>query len=100
MLNIHPSLLPEFPGLGTHKSALDAGVATHGATVHFVTAELDHGPVVAQATVPVMADDTEDTLAARVLVQEHIIYPRAVRWFVEGQLSLLNGLVQVATAAQ
>jgi phosphoribosylglycinamide formyltransferase-1 len=85
MLNIHPSLLPEFPGLATHRQALDAGVARHGATVHVVTAELDHGPVLAQAEVEVLPGDTESTLAARVLVQEHILYPRVVRMFIEGQ---------------
>lgn len=100
MLNIHPSLLPSFPGLATHNQALAAGVKVHGATVHFVTAELDHGPIVEQAVVPVLSDDTEDTLAARVLVQEHIIYPRAVRWFVEGRLSIENGLVRVASESR
>ncbi len=95
MLNIHPSLLPSFPGLATHRQALAAGVKVHGATVHFVTAELDHGPIVAQAAVEVRPDDTEDTLAERVLLQEHIIYPRAVRWFVEGRLAIDNGLVRV-----
>ncbi len=95
MLNIHPSLLPSFPGLATHSQALAAGVKVHGATVHFVTAELDHGPIVAQAAVAVHPDDTEDTLAERVLVQEHLIYPRAVRWFVEGRLAIDNGLVRV-----
>ncbi|HJV52487.1 MAG TPA: phosphoribosylglycinamide formyltransferase [Noviherbaspirillum sp.] len=95
MLNIHPSLLPSFPGLATHRQALAAGVKVHGATVHFVTAELDHGPIVAQAAVEVRPDDTEDTLAERVLAQEHIIYPQAVRWFVEGRLAIDNGLVRV-----
>ncbi len=85
LLNIHPSLLPSFPGLATHQQAIDAGVKFHGATVHFVTPVLDHGPIVEQAVVPVMADDTEDTLAARVLQQEHIIYPRAVRDILEGR---------------
>jgi phosphoribosylglycinamide formyltransferase-1 len=99
MLNIHPSLLPDFPGLGTHRQALAAGVATHGATVHFVTAELDHGPIVAQAPVPVLPGDTEESLAQRVLEQEHIIYPRAVRWFVEGRLRLQGGQVSVAPDA-
>lgn len=99
MLNIHPSLLPNFPGLATHTKALEAGVKEHGATVHFVTADLDHGPIVTQASVPVLAGDTEDTLAARVLTQEHIIYPRAVRWFVEGRLAIDNGLVRVTAAA-
>jgi len=100
MLNIHPSLLPSFPGLATHRQALVAGVKVHGATVHFVTAELDHGPIVSQAAVPVLPDDTEDSLADRVLAQEHIIYPRAVRWFVEGRLSIDNGLVRVADLQQ
>lgn len=86
MLNIHPSLLPAFPGLHTHQRALDAGCQVAGATVHFVTAELDHGPIVAQAVVPVMANDTESSLAARVLAQEHRLYPAAVRWLVEGAL--------------
>lgn len=86
MFNIHPSLLPSFPGLHTHRRALEAGVKLHGATVHFVTAELDHGPIVVQAAVPVYADDDEKTLAARVLEQEHQIYPRAVRWFIDDRL--------------
>jgi phosphoribosylglycinamide formyltransferase-1 len=95
MLNIHPSLLPLFPGLATHAQALAAGVAEHGATVHFVTAELDHGPMVLQAAVPVLPDDTVETLSARVLEQEHVIYPRAVRWFVEGRLTIAQGAVHV-----
>lgn len=96
LLNIHPSLLPLFPGLHTHQQALDAGQTVHGATVHFVTAELDHGPVVAQASVPVLPDDTETTLAARVLVQEHQLYPRAIRLFIEDRLSIADGLVCIA----
>ncbi|MFL9897222.1 phosphoribosylglycinamide formyltransferase [Paraburkholderia fungorum] len=88
MLNVHPSLLPSFPGLKTHQQALDAGVRLHGASVHFVTSQLDHGPIVAQAAVPVEAGDTPAMLAERVLAIEHIIYPRAVRWFVEGRLAL------------
>jgi phosphoribosylglycinamide formyltransferase-1 len=96
LLNIHPSLLPSFPGLATHRQALVAGVKVHGATVHFVTAELDHGPIVEQAAVPVLPGETEESLAERVLAQEHVIYPRAVRWFVEGRLSIENGLVRVA----
>ncbi|MBB5419025.1 phosphoribosylglycinamide formyltransferase-1 [Paraburkholderia atlantica] len=88
MLNVHPSLLPSFPGLKTHQQALDAGVRFHGASVHFVTSKLDHGPIVVQSAVPVEAGDTAQTLAARVLATEHIIYPRAVRWFVEGRLAL------------
>ena len=98
MLNIHPSLLPAFPGLATHRQALDAGVREHGATVHFVTAELDHGPVVAQATVDVLPGDTEDSLAARVLVEEHKLYPYAVRLFVEDRLSIEHGEVRVLDA--
>jgi phosphoribosylglycinamide formyltransferase 1 len=100
MLNIHPSLLPSFPGLATHHQALAAGVKVHGATVHFVTADLDHGPIVDQATVPVLPADTEASLAARVLEQEHIIYPRAVRNFVEGRLAVDNGLVRIAHDAR
>ncbi|MFZ6658921.1 phosphoribosylglycinamide formyltransferase [Undibacterium sp. TJN19] len=96
MLNIHPSLLPSFVGLGTHQQALDAGVKLHGVTVHFVTAELDHGPIVAQVAVPVLEDDTEDTLSQRVLVQEHLIYPQAVLQFVEGRLSIKDGRVHVS----
>lgn len=96
MLNIHPSLLPLFPGLHTHQQALDAGVARHGATVHFVTAELDHGPAVLKAEVDVLPGDTPDTLAARVLVQEHTLYPRAIRLFVEDRLSIDNGDVRIA----
>jgi phosphoribosylglycinamide formyltransferase-1 len=88
MLNVHPSLLPSFPGLKTHQQALDAGVRLHGASVHFVTSQLDHGPIVAQAAVPVETGDTPAMLAERVLATEHIIYPRAVRWFVEGRLAL------------
>lgn len=87
LLNIHPSLLPAFPGLHTHRRALEAGVKLHGATVHFVTAELDDGPIVVQAAVPVCADDDEATLAARVLAQEHVIYPQVVRWFAEDRLA-------------
>ena len=96
MLNIHPSLLPSFVGLHTHQQALDAGVKVHGATVHFVTSLLDHGPIVAQATVPVLDSDTADSLAARILEQEHQLYPRAVRWFVEGKLTVTDGRVQVS----
>ncbi|QJP99729.1 phosphoribosylglycinamide formyltransferase [Herbaspirillum rubrisubalbicans] len=96
MLNIHPSLLPSFPGLATHRQALAAGVKLHGATVHFVTPDLDHGPIVAQAAVPVLEDDSEETLAERVLEQEHVIYPRAVRWFVQGRLALDGARVRLA----
>jgi phosphoribosylglycinamide formyltransferase 1 len=93
MLNIHPSLLPSFPGLKTHQQALDAGCRVHGATVHFVTSQLDHGPIVAQTVVPVRAGDDAAALATRVLGTEHVIYPRAVRWFVEGRLALDGGNV-------
>lgn len=95
LINIHPSLLPAFPGLATHARALAAGVKLHGATVHFVTAELDHGPIVIQGAVPVRPDDTADTLAARVLAVEHRIYPQALRWFAEGRLAVENGVVNV-----
>ncbi len=95
LLNIHPSLLPMFPGLKTHERALEEGVKIHGCTVHFVTAQLDHGPIVIQAAVAVRADDTADTLAARVLQQEHRIYPQAVRWFAEGRLVNQHGRVNL-----
>lgn len=95
MLNIHPSLLPLFPGLHTHEQALASGAATHGATVHFVTAQLDHGPLVDQVSVPVLPGDTADVLAARVLEQEWVMYPRAIRWFVEGRLSVEDGKVNI-----
>lgn len=93
MVNIHPSLLPAFTGLHTHRRAIEAGCKLAGTTVHFVTAQLDHGPIIAQAVVPVLPSDTEDTLAARVLEKEHVIYPRAVRWLVEGLLRDENGVV-------
>ena len=95
MLNIHPSLLPAFPGLDTHRRALEAGVKLHGCTVHFVTAELDHGPIVAQAAVAVLPGDTEHALAARVLKEEHVLYPRAVRWFLEDRLVIEGDGVRV-----
>ena len=96
ILNIHPSLLPSFPGLHTHRRALDAGVKLHGCTVHVVTSALDAGPIVAQAAVPVLAGDTEESLAARVLEAEHRIYPQVVRWFLEGKVEFLPGdIVQV-----
>lgn len=95
LMNIHPSLLPAFPGLSTHDRALSAGVKVHGCTVHFVTAELDHGPIIIQAAVPVLAGDTPQTLAARVLRQEHQVYWRAVRWFLDGRLVIENGAVHV-----
>jgi phosphoribosylglycinamide formyltransferase-1 len=94
LLNIHPSLLPAFPGLHTHQRAIDAGCKLAGATVHFVTSELDHGPIVIQAAVPVLPDDDEDALSARVLEREHVIYPLAVRWCVTGALRVEQGIVR------
>ena len=95
LINIHPSLLPAFPGLATHQRALEAGVKIHGCTVHFVTPAIDHGPIVVQAAVPVKSDDTHETLAARVLEQEHHIYPQAIRWFAQDRLTLSAGRVNV-----
>lgn len=95
ILNIHPSLLPAFPGLHTHARALAAGVKVHGATVHVVTPALDSGPIVIQAAVPVLPGDTEEILAARVLQAEHRIYPQAVQWFVEGSVDFHGDVVQV-----
>jgi phosphoribosylglycinamide formyltransferase-1 len=99
LMNIHPSLLPAFPGLHPHRRALLEGVKIHGCTVHFVTSRMDHGPIVVQAAVGVMPDDTEDSLSARVLQQEHRIYPQAVRWFMEGRLKLSDNRVSVTHAA-
>ena len=94
LLNIHPSLLPAFPGLHTHRRALEAGCKVAGATVHFVTPTLDFGPIVIQAAVPVLPDDDEARLSARVLAREHVMYPLAVRWFVQGKLSVdAHGIV-------
>lgn len=93
LVNVHPSLLPSFTGLHTHRRALEAGCKVAGATVHFVTHELDHGPIIAQAVVPVLPADTEETLAARVLEREHMIYPRAVRWLVDDLLRIESGIV-------
>src|SRR3989440_1449355 len=95
ILNIHPSLLPAFAGLDTHARALAAGVKVHGCTVHFVTPELDSGPIVIQAAVPVRAQERPDGLAARVLRQEHVIYPLAARWFLDDRLVIEGGLVRV-----
>lgn len=95
LINIHPSLLPSFPGLHTHRRALEEGVRVHGCTVHFVTPALDHGPIIVQAVVPVNDGDDESTLAARVLAQEHQVYPLAVRWFAEGRLQLEAGHVHL-----
>ena len=93
MLNIHPSLLPSFTGLKTHQRAIDAGCKVAGATVHFVSAELDHGPIVAQAVVPILPFDTEQSLAKRVLAAEHRLYPEAVGWFVNDKIELRGGRV-------
>lgn len=96
LINIHPSLLPAFPGLDTHGRALAEGVKIHGCTVHFVTPTVDHGPIIAQAAVPVLPADTPDTLGERVLAQEHRIYPQAVRWFAEDRLEIAaNGVVRL-----
>jgi phosphoribosylglycinamide formyltransferase-1 len=93
LINIHPSLLPQFPGLNTHQRALDAGAARHGASVHFVTPDVDAGPIIVQASVPVLAGDTAATLAARVLDEEHRIFPLAVKWFLDGRLTVRDGRV-------
>jgi phosphoribosylglycinamide formyltransferase-1 len=99
ILNIHPSLLPSFPGLHTHRQALAAGVKLHGCTVHVVTPSLDSGPIVIQAAVPVLDGDDEERLAARVLAAEHRIYPQAVRWFLEDRVEILpSGVVRVRAA--
>jgi phosphoribosylglycinamide formyltransferase-1 len=98
LINIHPALLPAFPGLDTHEKALLEGVKIHGCTVHFVTPTVDHGPIISQAAVPVLSDDTPDALAARVLEQEHLIYPEAIRWFAEGRIHLQQNRVKVAIA--
>ncbi|MBS0336406.1 MAG: phosphoribosylglycinamide formyltransferase [Proteobacteria bacterium] len=98
LVNIHPSLLPAFTGLDTHERALAAGVKVHGCTVHLVTAELDHGPIIAQAAVPVLPGDTADALAARVLRQEHLLYPRAVRWLLEEKVVIESGIVRIKDA--
>jgi phosphoribosylglycinamide formyltransferase-1 len=88
LVNIHPSLLPAYSGLNTHARALHDGVKIHGCTVHFVTSDLDHGPIIIQAAVPVLLDDTEQTLATRVLNQEHRIYPQAIKWLSDGKIFL------------
>jgi phosphoribosylglycinamide formyltransferase-1 len=95
MMNIHPSLLPSFVGVKTHKQALDAGVKVHGVTVHFVTPELDHGPIIDQVAVRILSTDDEESLSQRLLTQEHLVYPRAVRWFVEGKLKVNGNRVDV-----
>jgi phosphoribosylglycinamide formyltransferase-1 len=93
ILNIHPSLLPEFKGLETHRRVLESSRQTHGASVHFVHNELDSGPAVIQAEVPVLANDTVESLADRVLQQEHLIYPMAIAWFIDGRLKLIGNKV-------
>jgi phosphoribosylglycinamide formyltransferase 1 len=93
LVNVHPSLLPAFAGLHTHRRAIEAGCKLAGATVHFVTPALDHGPIIAQAWVPVLPDDTPERLSARVLEREHVLYPRAVRWLVHDQLVVTDGIV-------
>jgi phosphoribosylglycinamide formyltransferase-1 len=98
LLNVHPSLLPAFPGLFSHRRALQEGVKIHGCTVHFVTPQMDRGPIVIQAAIPVWPGDTEETLGARVLQQEHRIYPEAVRWFVEDRLKLSDNFVYISKA--
>ncbi len=100
LINIHPSLLPEYKGLNTHQRVLDSGEEIHGASVHFVTLELDGGPLILQSPVPVLADDTAETLAARVLKQEHIIYPQAVKWFAEERLKLVDGVAMLANKGE
>lgn len=94
LVNIHPSLLPAFPGLHTHRRALEAGCKVAGASVHFVTADLDHGPIIGQVVVPVRGDDSDATLAARVLAEEHRLYPLAMRWLVTGELVREGGVVR------
>jgi phosphoribosylglycinamide formyltransferase-1 len=98
LINVHPSLLPAFPGLHTHGRALQEGVKIHGCTVHFVTAQMDRGPIIVQAAIRVLPDDTEQTLAARILRQEHLIYPEAVRWFMEGRLRISESAVGISNA--
>jgi phosphoribosylglycinamide formyltransferase-1 len=99
IINIHPSLLPAFKGLHVQQQALDAGVRLSGCTVHFVTPELDAGPIIAQAAVPVLPGDTAGTLAARILRQEHRLFPLVVRWFAEGRVGLKDGKVEIAGVA-
>ena len=100
IMNIHPSLLPAFPGLDTHRRAIDEGVKLHGCTVHFVTPALDHGPIVIQAAVPVLPDDDEERLAARVLAQEHAIYAQAIRWFLDDKLAIEGNRVKLSAGCQ
>ncbi|MDR3425958.1 MULTISPECIES: phosphoribosylglycinamide formyltransferase [Silvimonas] len=99
LINVHPSLLPAFTGLHTHQRAIDEGVKLAGCTIHFVTAELDHGPIIAQAAVPVLEDDTAIALAERILIEEHQLYPLAVQWFVQGRLHIEGHRVRIGHAA-
>jgi phosphoribosylglycinamide formyltransferase-1 len=98
MLNIHPSLLPAFSGLNTHQRAIDSGCKLSGCTVHFVTAELDHGPIVAQAAIAIAPDDSASSLSERILVLEHQLYPQVIRWFAAGRLKLEHGRVLLQDA--
>lgn len=91
LINIHPSLLPNFQGVNTHQRALDAGVKEHGVSVHFVTPELDGGPVIIRSALPIHHNDDAETLAQRLLIQEHLIYPKAIKWYADGRLALKNG---------
>jgi phosphoribosylglycinamide formyltransferase-1 len=100
IMNIHPSLLPAFPGLDTHRRALEEGVRLHGCTVHFVTSALDRGPIIIQSAVPVLTDDDEERLAARVLEQEHAIYPQAIRWFLDDKLTIDGNRVKLSVERQ
>lgn len=100
IMNIHPSLLPAFPGLDTHRRAIAEGVKLHGCTVHFVTPALDHGPIVIQAAVPVLPDDDEERLAARVLEQEHAVYAQAIRWFLDDQLAIVGNRVTLCAGSR
>lgn len=100
LINVHPSLLPLYPGLHTHRRALADGARVHGCTIHFVTPEVDGGPIIAQAAVPVQDDDDEASLAARVLAQEHVLLPAAVRWFCEGRLVIVGRRVRVKGVSQ
>ncbi len=99
LVNVHPSLLPAFPGLATHRRALEAGVRVHGATVHFVSPTVDAGRIIAQAAVPVLEGDDEQSLGARVLAQEHLLLPRCVRWIVEDRVRLADERVHVSGIA-
>ena len=100
LINIHPSLLPAFPGIHTHRRALEEGARIHGCTVHFVTPSLDSGPIIVQSAVAVLPEDTEEALAARVLQQEHLVLPQAVRWFLDGRLQVQGNRVLIGGACR